>query len=73
VSSLFRTPEFQADAKASFEEAWRAVVRVGLAAHRYGSTATRVESFLVDRSNKLGFHGVCRSTPLDITSSTCCA
>jgi len=49
-----------------FEDAWRFIIQVGVAAHRYGSTATRLESFLVGLSKRLGYRGVFRSTPSDI-------
>ncbi len=44
----------------------RFIVKVGTAAHNYGSTATRLESFLAGLSKKLGYPGVFRSTPSDI-------
>ncbi|WP_165954130.1 threonine/serine exporter family protein [Seongchinamella unica] len=55
--------EFQGLASVSFEEAWRYIVKIGLAAHGYGSTAGRLESFLACLSRKLGYEGVFRSTP----------
>lgn len=61
--------EFQAPASVSFEEAWRFIVKIGLAAHRYGSTASRLESFLEGLSKKFGYEGVFRSTPSDIVSA----
>jgi uncharacterized membrane protein YjjB (DUF3815 family) len=36
--------------KVPFDEAWQFIVKVGLAAHRYGSTAGRLETFLVGLS-----------------------
>ncbi|KOE77882.1 threonine/serine ThrE exporter family protein [Vibrio aestuarianus] len=51
----------------SFEDAWQFIVKVGIAAHKYGSTATRIESFLTFLSNNLGYSGVFRSTPSEIT------
>ena len=60
------TEEFQAPPGVSFEDAWRFIVKVGLAAHRYGSTAGRLESFLVGLSKKFGYEGVFKSTPSDI-------
>ncbi len=50
----------------SFEDAWQFIFKVGLAAHRYGSTAGRLESFLADISKEFGYEGVFRSTPSDI-------
>lgn len=60
------TEELQAPPRVSFEEAWQFIVKVGLAAHRYGSTAGRLESFLVGLSQKFGYEGVFKSTPSDI-------
>jgi len=58
--------EFTNNSKVSFEEAWRFIKKVGIAAHKYGSTATRLESFLVGLSKSFGYKGVFRSTPSDI-------
>ena len=58
--------EFSEGSKVPFEQAWQFIVKVGLAAHRYGSTAGRLETFLVDLSKKFGYQGVFRSTPSDI-------
>jgi uncharacterized membrane protein YjjP (DUF1212 family) len=52
--------------KVGFEDAWKFIVEVGLAAHRYGSTAGRLEGFLTDLSAKFGYEGAFRSTPSDI-------
>ena len=52
--------------KVPFADAWRFIVKVGLAAHRYGSTASRLEIFLVGLSKKFGYQGVIRSTPSEI-------
>ena len=52
--------------KSPFEDACRLIIKVGTAAHNYGSTATRLESFLAGLSKKLGYPGVFRSTPSDI-------
>ena len=60
------TREFQEPSVVSFEDAWQFIVKAGLAAHRYGSTAGRLESFLVGLSKKFGYEGVFRSTPSDI-------
>ncbi len=49
-----------------FEDACRFIIKVGTAAHNYGSTATRLESFLAGLSKTLGYPGVFRSTPSDI-------
>jgi len=58
--------KFQAPPGVPFEGAWQFIVKVGLAAHRYGSTAGRLESFLAGLSKKFGYEGVFRSTPSDI-------
>ena len=58
--------EFSEGSKVPFEDACRFIIRVGTAAHNYGSTATRLESFLAGLSKKLGYPGVFRSTPSDI-------
>ena len=60
------TTAFHARSKAPFEDAWRFIIKVGVAAHRYGSTATRLESFLVGLSKSFGYQGVFRSTPSEI-------
>lgn len=52
--------------KVPFEDAWRLILKVGVAAHGYGSTAIRLESFLVGLSKRLGYQGVFRSTPSDM-------
>ena len=66
MSSGFDAAEFQASSKATFEDVWRFIIKVGLAAHKYGSTANRLESFLVSLSKRFGYKGVCRSTPSEI-------
>ena len=58
--------EFRASSRVSFEEAWQFIVKVGLAAHRYGSTAGRLEMFLVGLSKEFGHVGAFRSTPSEI-------
>ena len=58
--------ECQTRSKVSFDEAWQFIVKVGLAAHRYGSTASRLEFFLLGLSNKFGYEGVFRSTPSEV-------
>lgn len=55
-----------ASSKISFEDARQFIVRVGVAAHRYGSTAIRLEAFLGFLSRKLGYPGVFRSSPSEI-------
>ena len=53
--------------KVSFDEAWRFILKVGVAAHKYGSTSTRLELFLSDLSKKLGYQGIFKSTPVELT------
>jgi hypothetical protein len=60
------TEEFQTPPRVSFEDAWQFIVKLGLAAHRYGFTAGRLESFLLGLSKKFGYEGAFRSTPSDI-------
>lgn len=52
--------------KLSFDDAWRFILKVGVAAHKYGSTSTRLESFLTSLSAKMGYQGVFKSTPVEI-------
>lgn len=49
-----------------FEDAWKFIKKVGIAAHNYGATATRLESFLVNLSKSFGYQGVFRSNPSGI-------
>ena len=51
---------------AQFAEAGRFIIKLGEAAHAYGSTAARLEAFLSRLTKTLGYHGVFRSTPTDI-------
>jgi uncharacterized membrane protein YjjP (DUF1212 family) len=57
---------FYASSGVSFEEAWRFILKVGVAAHKYGSTSTRLESFLSGLSVRLGYQGVFKSAPTEI-------
>ena len=50
----------------SFDEACRFIIKVGTAAHGYGSNAARLEWFLSRLTEALGFHGVFRSTPTEV-------
>lgn len=50
----------------NFDEACRFIIRLGTAAHGYGSNAARLEMFLSRLTTALGFHGVFRSTPTEI-------
>ena len=58
--------KFSEDPKIPFGEAWQFILKVGLAAHKYGSTSARLESFLVDLSKSFGYGGVFRSNPSEI-------
>lgn len=66
MNSELNAIEAHARLKVPFEEAWRFVIKFGLAAHKYGSTSTRLESDLVGLSKKFGYQGVFRSTPSDV-------
>jgi uncharacterized membrane protein YjjP (DUF1212 family) len=66
MNNRLDTAGLHVNAKVSFEDAWGFILKVGVAAHGYGSTATRLESFLKDLSKRLGYQGVFRSTPSDI-------
>lgn len=50
----------------SFDDACRFIIKLGVAAHGYGSNAARLEMFLSRVTTALGFHGVFRSTPTEI-------
>ena len=52
--------------KVPFDDAWRFILKVGVAAHKYGSTSTRLETFLTGLSKKMGYVGVFESTPIEI-------
>jgi uncharacterized membrane protein YjjP (DUF1212 family) len=56
----------RASSKISFEDAWKLIIRVGVAAHSYGSTAIRLEAFLAFLSKRFGHQGVFRSNPSEI-------
>lgn len=43
------TAESNGYSKIPFEDAWRLIVKVGVTVQRYGSTTTRLESFLAGR------------------------
>jgi uncharacterized membrane protein YjjP (DUF1212 family) len=57
---------YSASSKVNFDEAWHFILKVGLAAHKYGSTSTRLEYFLSSLSNEMGFQGVFKATPVEI-------
>ena len=58
--------KFSKGPKVSFDEAWRFIKKVGIAAHNYGSASARLESFLDDLSKSFGYQGVFRSNPSEI-------
>ncbi|MBU1009996.1 MAG: threonine/serine exporter family protein [Bacteroidetes bacterium] len=58
--------KFSKGSKVSFDDAWGFINKVGIAAHKYGSTSARLESFLVDLSKSFGYEGVFRSNPSEI-------
>lgn len=62
-----KVSKFFGGSKVSFDEAWEFILKVGIAAHQYGSTCTRVEYFLSGLADKLGYEGVFKSTPTEIT------
>ena len=53
--------------KVSFDDAWHFILKVGVAAHKYGSTSTRLEIFLNNLAKRLGYQGVFKSTPVELT------
>jgi uncharacterized membrane protein YjjP (DUF1212 family) len=57
---------YSASSKVNFDEAWHFILKVGLAAHKYGSTSTRLEYFLSSLSKRMGYQGVFKSTPVEI-------
>jgi len=50
----------------SFDEACRFIIKLGEAAHGYGSTTTRLEAFLSRLTKSFGYNGVFRSMPTEI-------
>jgi uncharacterized membrane protein YjjP (DUF1212 family) len=52
--------------QATFEDASRFIIKLGLAAHSYGANAIQLEGVLTRLTAALGFHGSFRSTPTDI-------
>jgi uncharacterized membrane protein YjjP (DUF1212 family) len=51
---------------AAFDEACSFLIKLGTAAHRYGSTGSRIESYLAHLSAELGYHGTFRVAPTEI-------
>ncbi|MFC2147118.1 MAG: threonine/serine exporter family protein [Eudoraea sp.] len=56
-----------ASLKVPFDEAWHFILKVGVAAHKYGSTSNRLESFLTSLANRMSYQGVFKATPVTIT------
>jgi len=52
--------------KVPFDDAWVFILKVGVAAHKYGSTATRLETFLTSLAKEFGYQGEFKSTPVEI-------
>ncbi|MCA6078962.1 threonine/serine exporter family protein [Fulvivirga sedimenti] len=52
--------------KVSIDDAWRFILKVGEAAHRYGSTSGRLEVFLTSLAKGFGYQGEFKSTPVEI-------
>ena len=52
--------------KVSFDDAWVFILKVGVAAHKYGSTSTRLESFLTSLAKSFGYQGEFNSSPVEI-------
>ena len=50
----------------SFDEACRFVIKLGLAAHNYGSTSAELEAYLSRLAATLGFPGTFNSTPNEV-------
>jgi uncharacterized membrane protein YjjP (DUF1212 family) len=50
----------------NFEGACRFIIKLGIAAHGYGPSASRLESFLTKAADALGIRGVYFSTPTSI-------
>ncbi|WP_020591273.1 threonine/serine ThrE exporter family protein [Kiloniella laminariae] len=51
----------------AFDEACQFIIKLGTAVNGYGPAAARLESFLVRVTESLGYRGVFRSTPSEIT------
>jgi uncharacterized membrane protein YjjP (DUF1212 family) len=50
----------------AFDQACEFLIKVGKAAHRYGSSGTRIESYLAHLAAALGYQGTFRVTPTEI-------
>lgn len=51
---------------ASFDDVCRLAIKIGEAAHGYGSSAARIEAFLSRLTTAFGYFGVFRSTPTEM-------
>jgi uncharacterized membrane protein YjjP (DUF1212 family) len=67
VSQEKESKAFSASSKVPFDDAWLFIVKVGLAAHKYGSTASRLESFLTSLAKGFDYQGEFKSTPVEIS------
>lgn len=50
-----------------YDSACQFIIKLGTAVHRYGPSAARLETYLTAVCNALGYDGVFRSTPSEIT------
>ncbi len=50
----------------SIKEAYRFIIKLGLAAHNYGSTSAGLETYLTRLTSTLGYHGTFTSTPNEV-------
>jgi uncharacterized membrane protein YjjP (DUF1212 family) len=50
----------------SIKEAYRFIIKLGLAAHNYGSTSAELEAYLTRLTSTLGYHGTFTSTPNEV-------
>ena len=50
-----------------YDEACQFIIKLGTAVHHYGPSAARLESYLTAVCNALGYDGLFRSTPSEIT------
>jgi len=57
---------FSASPKVSFDDAWNFIMKVGLAAHKYGATSGRLEFLLKGLAQDFGYKGNFKSTPVEI-------
>ncbi|RXP60929.1 hypothetical protein EC396_04550 [Lutibacter sp. HS1-25] len=57
---------FVTSPKVPFDDAWNFLMKVGLAAHKYGSTSGRLEFLLKSLAKDFGYNGKFKSTPVEI-------